>query len=89
VVFTLRPKYLKQLHLLSQFAVVLCPAPDVGELPYPKKRFPEFSCPKSDDNTVLSGDDSNGWEKEEDQMVAPMAAKYLEEDSKAAATMED
>jgi len=58
------------------------------ELPSPKKRFPEFSHPKSDDNTVLSGDDSDGWEKEEDWMIALMTAKNLEED-KAAAAMED
>ena len=38
--------------------------------PSPKKSFPQFSRPHSDDNSLMSGDDSNGWEKEEDRVIS-------------------
>ena len=42
---------------------------------YPKKALPDFTTQKSDDNSVASGDDSAGWEKEEDRVVNAFAAQ--------------
>jgi hypothetical protein len=36
--------------------------------PSPKKILPDFTLRKSDDDSVASGDDSNGWEREEDRV---------------------
>jgi hypothetical protein len=36
--------------------------------PSPKKTLPDFTLRKSDDDSVASGDDSNGWEREEDRV---------------------
>ncbi len=36
--------------------------------PSPKKALPDFTLQKSDDDSVTSGDDSNGWEREEDRV---------------------
>ena len=38
------------------------------ELPPPKKQYPEFSKPHSDDSSVVSGDDFKGWMREEDDL---------------------
>ena len=38
------------------------------ESPPPKKQYPEFSKPHSDDSSVVSGDDFKGWMREEDNL---------------------
>jgi hypothetical protein len=38
------------------------------DAPSSKKALPDFTLQKSDDDSVASGDDSNGWEREEDQV---------------------
>ena len=38
------------------------------DAPSSKKALPDFTLQKSDDDSVTSGDDSNGWEREEDQV---------------------
>jgi hypothetical protein len=39
------------------------------DAPSPKKALPDFTTRKSDDDSVASGDDSAGWEAEEDRVL--------------------
>eukprot|EP00956_Cyclotella_meneghiniana_P005902 scaffold7734_cov39-Cyclotella_meneghiniana.AAC.1 len=58
--------------------------PDVEfESPSPHKAYPDFSTRKSDENSLMSGDDSNGWEQEERAMEAMIAAQNAEEELQA------
>ena len=50
------------------------------DAPSPKKALPDFTTQKSDDNSVASGDDSAGWEKEEDCVVNAFAAQAEADD---------
>jgi hypothetical protein len=42
---------------------------DDDDAPSPKKALPDFTTRKSDDDSVASGDDSAGWEAEEDRVM--------------------
>ena len=50
------------------------------DAPSPKKALPDFTTQKSDDDSVASGDDSAGWEKEEDRVVNAFAAQAEADD---------
>ena len=39
------------------------------DAPSPKKALPDFTTRKSDEDSVASGDDSAGWEAEEDRVL--------------------
>jgi len=61
---------------------------NVKNSPSPKKIFPQFSRLHGDDNSILSGDDPNGWEKEEETMI-PISADLNEEEEKLANSLVD
>lgn len=46
-----------------------------SDRPSPKKKLPDFNVRKSDDDSVASGDDSNGWEVEEERLTHIIAAQ--------------
>ena len=48
--------------------------------PSPKKALPDFTSKISDDNSVASGDDSAGWEMEEDRVLNVFLAQTEAED---------
>ncbi len=50
------------------------------DAPSPKKALPDFTTQKSDDDSVASGNDSAGWEKEEDRVVNAFAAQVEADD---------
>ena len=50
------------------------------DAPSPKKALPDFTTQKSDDDSVASGNDSAGWEKEEDHVVNAFAAQAEADD---------
>jgi hypothetical protein len=54
---------------------------DDSDRPSPKKKLPDFNVRKSDDDSVASGDDSNGWEVEEVRLTHIIAAQAEREDS--------
>ncbi len=59
---------------------------DLSELsdddaPSPKKALPDFTMRKSDDDSVASGDDSAGWEMEEDRVLNAFLAQTEAEDA--------
>jgi hypothetical protein len=49
--------------------------------PSPKKALRDFTTRKSDDNSVASGDDSAGWEMEEDRVLNAFLAQTEAEDA--------
>ena len=53
------------------------------ELPSPTKQYPDFSKPHSDGNSVASGDDSEGWKREEEGMMATISAQNAAEEREA------
>ena len=60
-----------------------CPAksqPDQSPSPA-KNPLPNFDMRPSDDDSVLSGDDSDGWEVEEDKVVSLFAEQTRKEDA--------
>ncbi len=42
---------------------------DEKDTPSPKKALPDFTAQKSDDDSIASGNDSAGWEREEAQVL--------------------
>jgi hypothetical protein len=46
-----------------------------------EKKLPDFNVIKSDDDSVASGDDSNGWEVEEERLTHIIAAQAETEES--------
>ena len=53
-----------------------------GESPSPAKNpLPNFDMRPSDDDSILSGDDSDGWEVEEDKVVSFFADQMRKEDA--------
>ncbi len=50
------------------------------DAPSPKKALPDFTTQKSDEDSVASGDDSVGWEKEEDRVLNAFAAQAEADD---------
>ena len=51
------------------------------DAPSPKKALPDFTTRKSDDDSVASGDDSAGWEAEEDRVLNAFAIQTVAEDA--------
>ncbi len=51
------------------------------DAPSPKKALPDFTTRKSDDNSVASGDDSAGWEMEEDRVMNSFLAQTEAEEA--------
>jgi hypothetical protein len=51
------------------------------DVPSPKKALPDFTTRKSDDDSVASGDDSAGWEVEEDRVLNAFAIQTVTEDA--------
>jgi len=51
------------------------------DAPSPKKALPEFTTRKSDDDSVASGDDSAGWEAEEDRVLNAFTIQTVAEDA--------
>ncbi len=45
------------------------------DAPSPKKALPDFTTRKSVDDSVVSGDDSAGWEMEEDRVMNSFIAQ--------------
>ncbi len=43
----------------------------------PKRKLPDFSQPCSKDNPFLSGDESDNWEAEEENIVAEVAQRNM------------
>ena len=63
------------------------PAPsydDDDESASPKRAYPDFSKPESDDNSVISGDDSKKWAKDEEKMIKFVEKQNRDEDEMAA-----
>ena len=56
---------------------------DYFESPSPKKAVPDFEHKPSDDYSVLSGDDSQGWLLEEERMAAVVTEQNREESAEA------
>ena len=54
---------------------------DAVDLPSPKKAMSDFSRLQTDDDSVASGDDSAGWEKEDKRMRLQLDAKVIAEDA--------
>ncbi len=54
---------------------------DAVDLPSPKKAMSDFSRLQTDDDSVASGDDSAGWEKEDERMRLQLDAKVIAEDA--------
>ena len=59
----------------------LPPRLDAVDLPSPKKAMSDFSRLKTDDDSVASGDDSAGWEEEDERMRLQVDANAISEDS--------
>jgi len=57
--------------------------PTLEDTPSPKKNRPDFSKPLSDDKEYLSGDDEEGWGKEEDQMLELIRHQHQQEELNA------
>jgi hypothetical protein len=57
------------------------PLLDVDTLPSPKLAMTDFSCLKTNDDSVASGDDSADWEKEDEQMQHQLLAAGDAEDA--------
>ena len=55
-------------------------SPDELDVPSPKRTVPDFSKPRSDDVSCASGDESEGWAREEERMLAEAAAKAQAEE---------
>ena len=51
------------------------------DAPSPKKALPDFTTRKSDDDSVASGDDSAGWEMEEDRVMNSFLAQTEAEEA--------
>ena len=51
------------------------------DAPSPKKALPDFTTRKSDDDSVASGDDSAGWEVEEDRVLNAFAIQTETDDA--------
>jgi hypothetical protein len=51
------------------------------DAPSPKKALPDFMTRKSDDDSVASGDDSAGWEMEEDRVMNSFLAQTEAEEA--------
>jgi hypothetical protein len=54
---------------------------DDDDAPSPKKALPDFTTRKSDDDSVASGDNSAGWEAEEDRVLNAFAIQTEAEDA--------
>jgi hypothetical protein len=50
---------------LNDDNVDLFDSSDEKDTPSPKKALPDFTAQKSDDDSLVSGDDSAGWDREE------------------------
>ena len=48
--------------------------------PSPKKAFPDFNLRKSEEDSIASGDDSDGWDKEEGRVMRDLAAQAKADD---------
>ncbi len=48
--------------------------------PPPKKAFPDFNLRKSEEDSIASGDDSDGWDKEEGRVMHDLAAQAKADD---------
>jgi hypothetical protein len=59
----------------------LPPHLDAVDLPSPKKAMSDFSRLKTDDDSVASGDDSAGWEKEDKRMRLQLDANAISKDA--------
>ena len=51
------------------------------DAPSPKKALPDFTTRKSDDDSAASGDDSAGWEMEEDRVMNSFLAQTEAEEA--------
>ena len=54
---------------------------DAVDLPSPQKNMSDFSRLQTEDDSVASGDDSAGWEKEDERMRLQLDAKVIAEDA--------
>ena len=50
------------------------------ESPSPKKQYPKLSEPHIDDKSVALGDDSEGWMREKEGMMATISAQNTAEE---------
>ena len=57
--------------------------------PSPKKALPDFSRRKNEEDSVVSGDDSNGWEREEGRVMHEFAAQAEADDARDDAAFPD
>jgi hypothetical protein len=48
--------------------------------PSPKMAFPDFNLRKSEEDSIASGDDSNGWDKEEGRVMHDLATQAKADD---------
>ena len=53
------------------------------EFPPPKKQYPDFSKPHSDDNSVASNDDSEEWMRDEEGTMATIPAQNASKEKEA------
>ena len=57
--------------------------------PSPKKTLPDFSRWKNEEDSVISGNDSNGWEREEGRAMHEFAAQAEADDARDDAAFPD
>ena len=57
--------------------------------PSPKKTLPDFNLRKSEEDSVASGDDSDGWNREDGRVMHELAAQAEEDDARDNAVFPD